>query len=395
MKDSSKLHIFRGDYASWMGYAGYASGSVIIPMLLVTMSGELKFDLASGGALHLIRSTVMIVSMVLSGWAASLFGKQRTLGTSMVLIASGLLICSFASAYWMLAGAIVLIGLGNGFFESLATGFTQDLHAGEKNPGRYINITHSFWPLGILLTAIGSGIWQEYGCPWRNAVLIISGFILIPALLYLIKSRKKAVASANKIHFKPAIAPLKNPRFLLFLAALFLSGGSEHCFTFWIPSLMEKELGAGGFICGTAAAIFAAGMFIGRLCGGISGNIKPAKILTVCALICAMTSLLIPFINSSMVLLAILLLLGTAIGPLWPTLQYYCASTLKEYDSTQLYILMPLFGIPGCGFCTWLLGIIAGHTGLRAGFFIVFFCNLLIALMILILVRMQHKKEEV
>ena len=128
MSENFKLRLSRWDYATYLGYAGYASGSVIIPMVLVAMSGELGMDYAAGGALHLIRSAVMVVSMLLSGWVAGMAGKPRTLGSAMLLIAAGLLVCSFVSGYLPLAGAIVLIGLGNGLFESLATGFAQDLH---------------------------------------------------------------------------------------------------------------------------------------------------------------------------------------------------------------------------------------------------------------------------
>ena len=218
MLKKSALKLSRFDYATYLGYAGYASGSVIIPMVLVAISGELGMDLASGGALHLIRSGVMIFSMILSGWAAEHFGKKAILGCSMLLIAAGLMLCSAASGYCLLAGAIILIGLGNGFFESLATGFTQDLHA-DDNPGRYINITHSFWPLGILLTVMGAGIFMEYNGQWRIPVITAAALLLIPCILFLCRA-KKSSSKTEKFQFSKAAAPLKNPRFLIFLAAL-------------------------------------------------------------------------------------------------------------------------------------------------------------------------------
>ena len=383
MSEKSKLELSRWDYATYLGYAGYASGSVIIPMVLVAISGELGLDLASGGALHFIRSGVMIFSMLLSGWAAGNFGKKRTLGSAMLLIAAGLLMCSMASGYLLLAMAIILIGLGNGFFESLATGFTQDLHA-DTAPARYINITHSFWPLGILLTVMGAGVFLEYGGQWRVLVMITAFLLLVPGVLFLYHSGGRNTGSTRKFDFRTATAPLKNPRFLIFLTALFLAGGSEHCFTFWLPSLIELELAGNGILCGTGVALFAAGMFAGRLASGIFNRIKPAVMISSCAVFCAAVSLAIPQITSKYTLMCILPLLGIATGPLWPNLQYFCSSTLKEYDPTTLYILMPLFGIPGCGFFTWLLGLIGGYTGLRNGFYIVFLCNLLIAVLVLI-----------
>ena len=53
---------------------------------------------------------------------------------------------------------------------------------------------------------------------------------------------------------------------------------------------------------------------------------------------------------------------------------------------------MPLFGIPGCGICTFLLGLIGEKYGLRTGFFLVFGCNLVIAALITLHLKMESKK---
>ena len=394
MSENFKLRLSRWDYATYLGYAGYASGSVIIPMVLVAMSGELGMDYAAGGALHLIRSAVMVVSMLLSGWVAGMAGKPRTLGSAMLLIAAGLLVCSFVSGYLPLAGAIVLIGLGNGLFESLATGFAQDLHVG-NNPGRYINITHSFGPLGILLAVMGTGLFLENSGQWRIPVMVTAGVLLMPAVLFFGRSGCRELKFSRPVSFRMSAVPLRDPRFLIFLAALFLAGGSEHCFTFWLPSLIELELAGNGVLCGTGVALFAAGMFVGRFASGICSNVKPSVLIFSCALFCAAVSLAVPQISSKYTLMFILPLLGVATGPLWPNLQYFCCSTLKEYDPTTLYILLPLFGIPGCGFFTWLLGVIGEYTGLRNGFYVVFLCNLMIAVLVLISVKLQDNREKI
>ena len=390
---SLKLHPSSGDSAIWLGYAGYASGSVVLPMVLVAMSGELGFDLASGGALHLVRCAVMMISMAMSAWLAGLWGKHCALGVSMMLISAGLAACSVSSAYWMLAGAIVLVGLGNGLFEGLATGYAQDLHI-DDNPGRYINITHSFWPLGILLTVMGAGIYLEYGGSWRFLVLMPCVFLLVPALLFFYGSSQRHRPMSSGMPEHSAGTPLSSIRFLLFLCALFLAGGSEHCFTFWIPSLIELELSGKGIMCGVGVALFAAGMFVGRFLSGVLPFFKPSTLVVVCALFCSSVSLSIPRVESKNTLLLILPLLGIGTGPLWPSLQYCCASTLREYNSTRLYVLMPLFGIPGCGFFTWLLGLIGERAGLRAGFYMVFGCNLLIAILLMLLNKIQNARTK-
>ena len=380
----------RLDWAVFSGYAGYAASTAVIPMILVPMGQELKFDLASGGALHLVSRVVMVVSMLLAGAASKRFGKNAVLSFSILLIAAGLTICGTAGDYLFLIVALVVTGLGSGFFESLATGFIQDQHAG-KDAGRYINITHSFWPLGILLTGLGAGAWLQCGWSWQLLLFTLAGLLLIPVILFRLKSGASAGNPVPEFKWKEFCLPLKNPRFILFLAALFLTGGSEHCLTFWTPSYIASEYSGQGFICGSGVALFVAGMFIGRAGSGLL-KVRPDHLVIVCGVLAALAAPLIPLLHSAWLLLILLPFLGIATGPLWPSLQYCCTSSLKQYNPTLLYILMPLFGIPGCGICTFLLGLIGEKYGLRTGFFLVFVCNLVIAALITLHLKMESKK---
>ena len=379
------------DWAVFSGYAGYAASTAVIPMVLVPMGQEMKFDLSSGGALHLVSRCMMIFSMLLAGAGSRRFGKKNILSVSILLIAAGLAICGTAAEYIILIAALVITGLGNGLFESLATGFMQDRHPG-KSAGRYINLTHSFWPLGILLTGLLAGAWLQYGGSWQVLLFILTGLLIIPVLLFQTGGRQPSGDPVPAFKWKDYCEPLKNPRFILFLAALFLTGGSEHCVTFWTPSYIASEYSGRGFICGSGVALFVAGMFIGRAAGGLL-KIRPDRLIIICSVLAAVSAPLIPLVRSVWLLLVLLPMLGIAIGPLWPSLQYCCTSCLKQYDATLLYILMPLFGIPGCGICTFLLGLIGGKFGLQTGFYLVFACNLVIAALIAIHWKLESKQR--
>ena len=390
LKDGIKFDSL--DWAVFLGYAGYAAGTAVIPMVLVPMGQELQLNLTLEGALHLVSRIIMIVSMLLAGAASKRFGKKNILCVSILLIAVGLAVCGCTAEYAVLASALLVMGFGNGFFESLATGFMQDRHPG-RWAGRYINITHSFWPLGILLTGLVAGTWLQYGGSWKILLFGLAGLLIIPVIMFrTADGNREAGTGFPEFKWKEFGVPLKNPRFILFLAALFLTGGSEHCITFWTPSYIASEYSGRGFICGSGVALFVAGMFIGRAAGGLL-KIRPDRLIIICSVLAAVSAPLIPLVRSVWLLLVLLPMLGIAIGPLWPSLQYCCTSCLKQYDATLLYILMPLFGIPGCGICTFLLGLIGGKFGLQTGFYLVFACNLVIAALIAIHWRLESKQR--
>ncbi len=388
-----KLRLGSQDWAACLGYAGYAAGSAAIPMILLPMSRELGFTLTSGGGLHLIRSVLMVLSMSLAGLAAHRFGKRNVLGCALLMIACGMVVCGIAPSYVFLLLALLLAGFGNGLFESLATGYVQDCHLPE-DAGRYITLLHSFWPLGILITGLCAGTWLENHLNWHWIPFAIAAFLLVPAVWLIAKRQPQSKAALSHMNSKQILELMKSPHFLMFLAALFLAGGSEHCITFWTPSYMATEFSNGdGFLSGSAVAVFVTGMFIGRAGTSVLCHLRPERLIIGSAVVGAVLALMMPGIHSPWILLALLLVLGMATGPLWPSLQYCCVSSIKEVDSTLLYILMPLFGIPGCGVCTFLLGLIAEHFGLRSSFCLVFVCNMSIAVLLALHMKLNTNKE--
>ena len=93
----------------------------------------------------------------------------------------------------------------------------------------------------------------------------------------------------------------------------------------------------------------------------------------------------------------LLFLAGIGIAPYWPTTQVYGVSTMPELDSTMLYVYFSAMGIPGCGFFTWLMGVVGDRYGL-SGTLLVVPCCLVIYLLIVILecwiLKEKNKNQE-
>jgi fucose permease len=68
------------------------------------------------------------------------------------------------------------------------------------------------------------------------------------------------------------------------------------------------------------------------------------------------------------VMMVLLFLGGVTVAPYWPSMQVYGVTNLPKLDSTMLYIVFSAMGIPGCGFFTWLIGILGDSWGLRWAF---------------------------
>ena len=390
MSRSRPYELGRYDLAAFMSFACYAGCSVIIPLSLVQMARDLGFALesggmAAGGALQGIRSVAMVAAMAGCGFAAGRYGMRRLMGAAMLCMGTGIALTAFSPSYLFLLPLLMLAGLGEGLIEGIATPFVQALHPRES--GRYVNTAHSFWSVGLFVFVLAGGALLGRQISWR-AVLGITGLItLVPALLFLWREHpdkrypeEKQTASAAVVWQRVA-AIARTPKFWCFFVVMFLNGGSEFCLTFWAASFIQLNFQASAWAGGMGTALLAAGMFCGRSGAGLlvkQSHLKHLLLWSALGTIpVALAILLIRpenFAVSSHALYALypcLFLAGVGVAPFWPTTQVYCTDRLPHLDSTMVFVILSCAGIPGCGFFSWLMGVIGDHYGLRTSFWLV------------------------
>jgi fucose permease len=386
---NSKLKFGSLDYAAFMGYLMYAGCVMVLPVILAPMAESLNFPLVDGnrgygGAIHLWRSVAMFCVMICCAFIAGRFGKRISLGFALIVCGTGLLLGSFAQSYLWIVLAVIFSALGQGGFESLITPTVRELHE-KENPASYINITHAFWSIGVVVVVLTTGLLNDSGVSWRIILAAVGALTLFPGIVFLLKRPGQSVTapppqSAGSI-FRCMTAVLKIGKFWLFLSCMFLAGGAEHCLSFWVPSFIQLEFGQNGFYCGLGTGCFAMGMIGGRLlAGALAKSVRAGKLVLFSAAASFLFSLFPPFLNSLPTFYLLLFLIGAGTGPLWPNIQNHCVETI-DMDYSTMYILLPCIGIPGCGFFTWLLGITGDYLPFRLGFLIVPACYLSILLL--------------
>ncbi len=376
-----KLTLGRYDIAACMTFTSYAMCSLIIPMCLVPLAADLHFPLDSGGmglggALQLGRAIPMVAAMVLCGFAAGRWGKRRSLGFSILFMSLGIMACAFSPAYGVLIAALAVSGLGEGVIEGLATPFVQDLHP--DNSGRYLNFSHSFWSVGVVLVVLVAGALLSLGVPWRLLVFCCGLASVVPVLIFLLPGKNGGAEREEPVHWKEICSKTRaivgERRFWLFFAAMFFAGGGEFCLTFWCASFIQLEYGGSAWVAGVGTACFAAGMFLGRLFSGFWVPQYRLKALIVwSAAAGTVVCLFFPWLQSVGTLLVLLFVSGIAVGPYWPSIQSNGAERVRG-DYMMQMILYSCAGVPGCSVFTVILGVLGDAVGLRPSFYVVPAC---------------------
>lgn len=398
----AKLIFGRFDYAAFTLFSSYAAISLVIPTVLVQMARGLGFPLndggmETGGMLHMYRSIAMCVSLAACGFVAAKFGNRRTLGFAASMMGIGILLCALSPSFLFVVPALLVAGFGEGIIEGLGTPFVQDLH--EKDQSRYVNFTHGFWALGIMVGVLVFGAFLFLGMSWRIVLIIAAGFSLVPVLLLFLPAKKpypeKQIGTSSREVFTNAKNASKNVRFWLYFVAMLFAGGGEYCLSFWCSSFIQLNFAGSAFAGALGTAIFSLGMFLGRTSAGALISQKHLKSLLVwTGVFASILSLLIPpFANHLAffpswsirpILYVLLFLCGVAAAPFWPSIQSLCVERLPHLDSTMLFILLSCAGVPGGGIFCWLIGVVGDHLGLAVSFYLVPTCYLLMVVLIVV-----------
>ena len=229
----------------------------------------------------------------------------------------------------------------------------------------------------------------QRGCPWRLVPGIVGLFALVPGLLYLRLGRRGTPATMAQPDFRTTLGSMRRVfgcgRFWLFLACMPLASGIEHSLLFWMPTHLQTNWPVGHAVAGLGTALFAAGMFTGRLGTGLlmrqSGTGRVLATAIGGLFVIALATLLLTPLP---LFLAALFLLGVCTGPVWPGLQNHCLNRLPDLDQTTMLTLLPCAGAAGFGLLPWLTGLLADHFGGTGSFVLLPVCAMLLIVLLLL-----------
>jgi fucose permease len=367
----------------------YAIAAVALPICLVQLTRELGFSLTQAGSLGFISSIEQFVFLVFSGFIAARFGKIRVLKVSLLILALGLILFTQISSYMITVLIILIMGMGYAFLEALLTPLVEDLYP--EDNGSKQNLLHSFWPIGVLISTLVVGELLSLGISWRWIFAGISVGVLIVYLFY--PSENESKLTRNQIDFNHIKNIIKQPKFLIMGLALFFAGGVEGALIFWLASYIQLNMGGLPSAGGIGTAIFALGMFIGRVgTSRLAAWFSLKQILKTAAFLGIISGCSFFYADQINMVYLSVFISGLMIAGLWPSIQTYTVRVLP-LDPTFIMILLSCFGIMGFSTATLFMGIIGDAIGLRISFIIVPVYQALLLLIMFIEVKVPIKSN--
>ncbi len=297
-------------------------------------------------------------------------GKLHAIWPGCAAMAVGMILFAQSSDFRTAFLSTLLMGFGGGLSEGSAMALVSDLYTGARRMSM-ANWSQAAFSFGAIACPLGVGQLLKMGIHWQAAyyggagVCVIAG---IAALSTFIVGREEL---SPMRHHESGMATLMKDRLLLVLAAsIMLYVGAETGTGNWLAVYFKADLGATPSYAAWSVAVFWAGITLGRiLAGWLATRISEVPTIRCGLMVAALFQALLLLVHGPTSGMAFVFLLGTCLGPIFPTIASCSGAAYPGQTGTAMGILVAAGSLGGAIFPP-TVGVVADHTGMRMALWI-------------------------
>jgi FHS family glucose/mannose:H+ symporter-like MFS transporter len=332
---------------------------------LPTLLDDLNFSYSAGGTLVLCSYLGFLIATLATGPLSDSVGKKAVIFIACACLLVGLGGYSLFSAFWALAAAMTIIGLGMGALEVGGNLIIVDLHP--RNRGQYLNLLAFFHGIGSMAVPLYAGQLLDAGVSWR--AIYQSGILMVLLLfLYflLVPYPRRAPAGNHKLDVKRLGAAAFGGDMPLYYTVIGVYVAAEIGVGSWLVEFLQQAKAQSLVTSTLFLSLFfgaiTAGRFVGSLLVERVGYLKSMLFAALAAGVCAAIGTFGPAS-----LAFFLPLTGLFFSIIFPTVTAAVSDLHRERLGTVLGLLFTFGGVGGM-LGPWSIGLFSDWFGIQAGF---------------------------
>ncbi len=295
----------------------YGMIAAMLGTILPDLSRKFSLSPKQNGSIAMTQAIGLMIGSFFAGPLMDVQGVKAGLLLGLALVAAALLGLKTAKGYAMIAGLMLMLGIGGGAIVNGANGLPPSIQLWDlSTPGVY-NILNLFFGLGGLVTPLVAARLFQNNSP---KLLVFAATITAATLAFSAVTGMPAPKGAVSFQGAAVGDLITQPALLLLALTLFLYVACEVGVWNWLV----RHLMAQGLSEGKALTIlslgFALGLLVGRVVvSPILSGVTPERVLVGSALLMAVTTYAMLQSASPVAAQALVFLAGLAMAPVFPT----------------------------------------------------------------------------
>ena len=188
----------------------------------------------------------LTIAVFLFGLFVEVWGAAKVIAIMFITQFAGTVLTIFATGFWSLAFATLLLGVANGCVNAACNPIVTSLYSNEKS-GK-LNLFHMWNSLGIAIGGLIVFFFDGFGIGWRWQMSLL----LIPTIIYGFMFYKQSYPPTERVlsggSYKDMMKSLTSPLFIFLALVMVLTSGTEFGANQWIPALFEKAIADSGLL---------------------------------------------------------------------------------------------------------------------------------------------------
>lgn len=185
---------------------------------------------AVGGAYYFFLALSCFIFMFLSGPLMDILGRRVVLVSGSLIMAGASVFLNLAPTFTLACTSMFMMGIGAAFYNSGINTLISELF--REHPERYFNLTHACFGIGAVFLPLSAG-WLIARFGVTVLLMMIAGFAVLSAFLFLLGRYPRASAEIGSFDFAAAKKSMRNPLLWMFGGMLFCYVGIEATLGNW------------------------------------------------------------------------------------------------------------------------------------------------------------------
>jgi fucose permease len=295
----------------------YGMIAAMLGTILPELSNRFKLSPKQNGNIAMAQAIGLMIGSFFVGPLMDVQGKKTGLVLGLFLIVVALFGLRGASGYGIIAGMMLVLGIGGGIVVTGANALAGDVKLDWLTMAGVFNLLNLFFGLGGLVTPlVAANLFKNNA----SRLLVFAGSLALITLV--IHSATAMPAPSGQVSFQASMVTdlLGQPALLLSAALLFLYVSAEVGVWNWLA----RHLIAQGVPEGRALTILSLGFALGLLIGRVAisqvlSNVTPETVLLGSAIAIAITTYAMLQSASPTTAWLLVFLAGVAMAPVFPT----------------------------------------------------------------------------